>query len=224
MTYVMSDLHGCFSEYLRMLMHILFTEDDTLYILGDVIDRGEDGLKILKDAMARPNVHILRGNHEQMAMKALVACLSNDVCESDVYEQYALWLYNGGSPTVSAFCEQDAQTQKALLEYMHSMPVSRELTIYGRRFFLAHSVPDREKFLSGKANYHDYMWGNPEYGKIYREDTLIVTGHTPTMLIDGAAPGRIYMANNHIGMDCGVVFGKPLGCLCLDYMEEYYID
>ena len=39
MTYVMSDLHGCYDKYVQMLEKIGFGDGDTLYILGDVIDR-----------------------------------------------------------------------------------------------------------------------------------------------------------------------------------------
>lgn len=40
MTYVISDIHGCYEKYRTMLEAIEFTEDDTLYVLGDVLDRG----------------------------------------------------------------------------------------------------------------------------------------------------------------------------------------
>ena len=43
MIYVMSDLHGCFDKYKEMLSLIDFAPRDTLYVLGDVIDRGPDG-------------------------------------------------------------------------------------------------------------------------------------------------------------------------------------
>ena len=45
MTYVMSDLHGCYDKYAQMLEKIGFGDGDTLYILGDVIDRGPDGIE-----------------------------------------------------------------------------------------------------------------------------------------------------------------------------------
>ena len=43
MVYIMSDIHGrkdCFDD---MLKQIKLTENDTLYILGDVVDRNSDG-------------------------------------------------------------------------------------------------------------------------------------------------------------------------------------
>lgn len=45
--YVMSDIHGNFKKFLLMLERIDFKEEDSLYILGDVIDRGTKGLSIL---------------------------------------------------------------------------------------------------------------------------------------------------------------------------------
>ncbi len=54
MTYVMSDLHGCYEAYRTMLEKIHFGPDDRLYVLGDMVDRGPDGMKLLLDLMGRP--------------------------------------------------------------------------------------------------------------------------------------------------------------------------
>ena len=53
MIYVMSDLHGCYDKYMQMLEKIKFNNEDTLYVLGDIVDRGDDGIKILLDMMKR---------------------------------------------------------------------------------------------------------------------------------------------------------------------------
>lgn len=47
MIYVMSAIHGCYEKYRRMLDAIYFSEKDTLYILGDVRDRGKEGFTTL---------------------------------------------------------------------------------------------------------------------------------------------------------------------------------
>ena len=67
MTYAISDIHGCFDKYRAMLAEIDFSPRDVLYVLGDVIDRGPEGIKILQDMMLRPNVFPLLGNHELTA-------------------------------------------------------------------------------------------------------------------------------------------------------------
>ena len=69
MVYAMSDLHGCYDLYIKMLEKIKFSDEDTLYILGDVTDRGEDGIKILQDKMKRKNVVPILGNHDYTALR-----------------------------------------------------------------------------------------------------------------------------------------------------------
>ena len=67
MLYVMSDIHGEYDKYLAMLELIDLSEDDTLYVLGDVVDRGPEPIKVLQDMASRDNVYLIKGNHEGMA-------------------------------------------------------------------------------------------------------------------------------------------------------------
>ena len=62
-----------------------------------------------------------------------------------------------------------------------------------------------------------------DYNKVYSDDFYLVSGHTPTGLIDKVYDGKIYRKNNHIAIDCGAFFERPLGCICLDTMEEFYV-
>ena len=66
MRYIIADIHGCYNEYINLLKKIKFTDKDTLYILGDVVDRGPEPIKILQDMMKRKNVVHFIGNHEFM--------------------------------------------------------------------------------------------------------------------------------------------------------------
>ena len=47
-TYVISDIHGCFNEFMDMLKNINFPEQDKLIIAGDYIDRGTQSYEMLK--------------------------------------------------------------------------------------------------------------------------------------------------------------------------------
>ena len=49
MIYAMSDIHGQYEQFLTLLEQIGIRKEDTLYILGDVVDRGPEPMKILKD-------------------------------------------------------------------------------------------------------------------------------------------------------------------------------
>ena len=47
-TYVMSDIRGQFDAFMEVLELIGFADDDELYILGDVIDRGTKSIECIK--------------------------------------------------------------------------------------------------------------------------------------------------------------------------------
>ena len=47
-TYVISDIHGCYNEFLSMLEKIYFSESDNLVLAGDYIDRGKQSYEMLK--------------------------------------------------------------------------------------------------------------------------------------------------------------------------------
>ena len=227
MIYAMSDLHGCYDKYIKMLDKISFCDKDTLYILGDVVDRGDGGIKILQDMSERENVIPIRGNHDYLAHRLLKMLSHPSIgCNTDeCAETYRMWMYDGGAPTYNAFIKLTPAEQKKILAYMNSFLIYDETKTGGNHFFLSHTVPEKKRM----RNFDMLMWqefiiGEPEYEKQYFSDKFIVTGHTPTGLIDKKRAGRIYQQNNHIAIDCGAVFGKPLGCICLDTFEEYYTE
>ena len=66
-TYVMADIHGCYTEFQTMLKKIKFDgEKDELIIAGDIIDRGNENYEMLEYASSYPEgVTFLMGNHDK---------------------------------------------------------------------------------------------------------------------------------------------------------------
>lgn len=56
MIYAVSDLHVCYDKYIKLLERLNMTSDDPLCILGDIVDRGSDGIKIVLDLIKRDNI------------------------------------------------------------------------------------------------------------------------------------------------------------------------
>ena len=69
MKYVMSDIHGCYDRFQEMLSVINLRSEDKLFIIGDAIDRGKHGVKVLRHIMETPNIKFLLGNHELMLIE-----------------------------------------------------------------------------------------------------------------------------------------------------------
>lgn len=79
MIYAVSDLHGCYDKYIKLLERLNMTSDDSLYILGDIVDRGSDGIKIVLDLIKRDNIFSCRGNHDHCAQILLrIFAIPND--------------------------------------------------------------------------------------------------------------------------------------------------
>lgn len=228
MHYVMSDLHGCYDLYEKMLKKIRFCDEDTLFFLGDAADRGPEGIRIILDFLGRSNVLPLLGNHEDMfrhAVRSVNAQLSF-FGRYSVRRNFWNWTENnGGDITWQAYCALPENERIAIARWLEDLPLYQEVCVGGKTFLLAHAgvgsfVP--EKKLSVCTS-HDFIWGRMDYTQVYYQNRYLVTGHTPTVIIDPAARGRIWHGNNHIAVDCGAVFFGTLGCLCLDTMEEYYV-
>ena len=61
-TYVISDIHGEYDKFTTLLEKIDLKDMDTLYILGDVLDRGPNPVKTLLKLMEMPNVVLFHKN------------------------------------------------------------------------------------------------------------------------------------------------------------------
>ena len=231
MIYAVSDIHGCYDKYHELLEKINFGPDDTLYVLGDVIDRGPDGFKIMLDMAQRPNVVNLMGNHEAMAIDALSgmqnAIQSNGdiMLTEDDAEAVELWFYNGGELSLADFLWLNNEQTQTVWEYMCNMPLYKEVEAGGNQFVLVHGGLEGFSPSRPLDDYtpNEVLWCRPEKDTAYYPDKYVVFGHTPVQLLGDDTPAQIYRKDNLIDIDCGCVFSGRLGCLCLDTMEETYV-
>ena len=229
MHYVMSDLHGRYDLFLRMLEKISFSACDTLYLLGDLIDRGPDGIQLIRDVMKRPNVIPFLGNHEDMFYRVIRKIGKPiDLNERSVIrDTFFDWTgYNGGDVTWNSYRSLPQEQRAEVLDYLESLTVFDEVSVGGNTFLLVHAgvgawKPEKDP---NDCSLHDFIWEETDYSNVYYKDKYLVTGHTPTGLIDPVFSGRIIQKNHHVAIDCGAVFTGSLGCFCLETMEEIYVS
>ena len=229
MHYAIADVHGRYDLYLKMLDRIGFGDGDILYFLGDAIDRGPDGIKILLDMMSRTNVVPFLGNHEDMMLRVIgsIGKMLTPMEKADVEGTMIGWsAFNGGDVTWEAYCALPEEQRQALLGYLKTFRLYEETEINGHRFLLVHA--GLGKYAEGKTpadcTEEEMIWERMDYDRVYLPDVFLVTGHTPTGYIDPACRNRIVQKNNHIAIDCGAVFSGVLGCVCLETLSEYYVS
>ena len=69
-TYVCSDIHA-HADVLQAVLDRM-DEDDRLYMIGDAVDKGPDGMEALKMLMDDPRCEMLIGNHDLMMLQNLM--------------------------------------------------------------------------------------------------------------------------------------------------------
>ena len=229
----MSDIHGEYEKFMAMLEKIDLKDRDTLYVLGDVVDRGPHPIRTLLKMMEMPNVIPILGNHELMALTCL-PFLREEITDDflkrldrDKIRSLKAWMMNGSHTTMEEFRHLDYETQDDVLDFMEDFMVYAEVAAGGKRFLLIHAglghfSPDKD--LEDYA-LDDLVWDRADYSIRYFDDKEVVTGHTPTQNIEeNPRPGYVYRANGHIAIDCGACFeGGRLAAVCLETGEEFYI-
>lgn len=225
--YVMGDVHGEADRFHAMLDKIQLSEEDTLILLGDVVDRGPDGIALLLEIMEMPNVIMLLGNHESMMLE----CLSPEATSGQIRR----WNRNGNAPTLAAYMQLEPEVQQRLKTYLQVRPAHVELEVGGKRFYLVHAFPG--------ANVHDEVWRRPTLeSENPIPDYSVIIGHTKVLsmllpeekrkdyIAELAAKGehlKILHTPGFIDVDCACGYDdipvRALACLRLEDMVEYYI-
>ena len=223
MIYALSDIHGNTPAFDRVLSAISLTAADRLYIIGDVVDRGPDGVTLLRRIRRMPRTTLMLGNHEHMMIDRLR--------HPDEYAYQRRWYRNGGEVTETCFLALPGQEQEDLLRYLEALPVQISLAVGGRDFTLVHACPV-ELYDAGRSKYRDArefaVWEREMLTHSFPDGRTVVFGHTPTGYLQPTeGKMRVYREGQWIGIDCGCAYpdeGGRLACLRLDDLRVFYSD
>ena len=237
MTYVCADLHGYPRlSFLRLLQKAGFSGEDSLFVLGDVIDRGPDGIRLMQWMMAHPNVQLIMGNHESMLLSCAPffpllfrtvtdealsdAALLEDCLGKGMLELMEVWRRNGSSPTLEGLKRLSAEEREDLLDYVRDAPYFEAVECGGREFLLNHA--GWGNYEPGKTQYtaDEMLWNRPAITDCYYEKAITVFGHTPTAFYGEQYAGRMLRTDTWIDIDTSP---KPM-LLRLDDLTPIYPD
>ena len=230
--YVMSDLHGNYEGFMSILEQIKFSEEDELYVDGDIVDRGKGGIKILQYMMMQPNIYPIIGNHEYALMQVL-DFVTQEITEETISKIDEKTLQNiieyqniGGQVTLDEFHKLSKEEQQDIMEYLKEFAAYEEISVKGNKFVIIHAglIHFRPERKLDDYQLYELIFEAPDYEKVYIMDKYLVTGHLPTRAIEGAKPDEIYMANNHIAIDCASGYGGKVGCIRLDDFQCFYAE
>ena len=242
-TYIMSDIHGNSGRFYKMLKLIQIDwQKDYLYINGDIVDRGNDSLKLFYEILEMKkqygeHIVIIKGNHELFIDYYLSGYLPEG--------RYASF---GGKDTIRELKELDYGKQKELIEIIRRLPVYKEIIspIHGD-MVIVHSGFHPEQIVrneDGSVNVISSIeaalrWDEYQFlisGYLQDEapawltkglDKVVCVGHVPTMYLpDVQAPVICMKSGGKVIMtDCGAGHrGGRLGCIRIDDEKLFYVD
>jgi len=231
MIYVMSDIHGNRARFDSVMHQIGLCPEDTLYILGDVVDRFPDGIRILRRIMEMPNVKMLLGNHELMMLRAIEEnprfCETGTLlgCHKDS-RAFRHWYRNGGEATLNAFKHIRKKQRLEICSYLHTLPLNLDVEAGGRKYRLVHASP--VEFYDPEASRFESLttfavWERWQPGDPVPAGCTMIFGHTPTCHFQNTDPWEIWRGENAVGIDCGCGYREGrLACIRLDDGAVFY--
>lgn len=239
--YVVGDVHGCYDDFISLIEYIENNDSTASFILlGDIIDRGPNVMKMLLWAMDNVTVdgkyQMVLGNHELEVI--------------DWYHYHFLpWFnltntkyimpstYYDFSGVMGENRWLDINHLEPVITFFEERPLFINLDIKGELCFPVHIAhawyPDRN-CLPDLAD-EEYVWSRlhitKEFEDLERENAILIHGHTPTLSPDciqnGAIPRKIWFKKKSINLDCGCCykdFHGRLAALKLEDFTEYYCE
>lgn len=222
MYYAMTDIHGCYDEFKQALSH-WNPRSEKLVVLGDLIDRGPDSLKVIRELMnlhdANPdNVIVLKGNHDE----SFVAWALDTPIEDLGF--YYMDMHNA---TIESFYEGNTAKFKNASKRQ-------------RGEFIRHNFRKELRFLATRPMYHEtkniiFVHAGINLKSLdWHTDTRVMNhvrspfiyssikapkrvffGHTPTENLHVNKSNNIWFSKeaDKVAIDGGVVFGGQLNAV-----------
>ena len=225
MVYVCSDIHAEYDLFIKLLDKIKFSDGDVMYICGDVVDKGNDSIRLLQFIMQKDNILTIIGNHEYDFLKYYWGLTETP---ADDYDKVLKKLQE-------YFAFDGHLLDWDTVDFIDSLPYYLET----EDFILVHSgvpVDEKNQIVHPKAVKVEYLvydrnFKNPSV--LPNTDKCIFFGHTPTSYLCDKPNILKYKKNGSntnsikdyckIHLDVGTWISKTMACICVDTLEEFYV-
>ena len=161
--FIVSDLHGCYTQLIEELDKVLFDNTkDRLICVGDLIDRGPESIDCLK-LITKPWFHTVLGNHEVMMLR-----------------DDPMWTLNGGNWAL----EEDFALLDHYRDLIKELPYAIQVTRKdNKNIGVVHAEPEDDwnnitNWLKERITWYRNKV-RIENVQLVKNIDLVVCGHTP---------------------------------------------
>jgi serine/threonine protein phosphatase 1 len=223
---MISDIHGCWNEFNRLLIEVGFDPSkDQLILLGDYVDRGPSSKEVVeavKELVGSRQTIALKGNHDQRFV---------DFILQDSTAVQLKFLEHGGVSTLHSYCGLKIDTENAEMLQQAKLQI-RENYLEHLQFLdslpLYHEDPQHIYVHAGlnplylnwrEQPAHDFMYIKGEFHQSKPlTEKKVIFGHTRTVDLHGSP--SVWFGEGKIGIDGGCAFGEQLNGLI--YENGFY--
>ena len=228
MEYIISDIHGEYDLFIKLLKKIGFDSNDKMIICGDIFDKGPQSIKLLKYIRKQNNMIFIIGNHEYDFLKyynGIMRKLKDGFNKEEVLKKIN-----------SYFPKEDCELDWDDLNWLEDSPFYYETNDY----ICVHagiSINSNNEVINPLDNdinvlVYDRRFKDPEL--IINNSKCVFYGHTPTSYYTNEYKIITYKRKESINvnsikdlykvhLDWGTYLGGVLGCFCIDNCESYYV-
>jgi len=206
---IIGDVHGCFYT-LKNLFENIKDRCIEIFSVGDLIDRGPYSKEVVQFCIDN-NIMSVRGNHEDMLLKAIESTSENFWNRSNDID---LYFYNGGDKAQESYINSRSKNdfniyKKELeanghLEWIKSFPLRYESKVL---------VISHAGIIDGGDD-HTILWNR---GVPAKSEKFQIFGHTSVEDID-------YVEDFYINIDTACVYGNKLSALLIDKSTAKIVD
>lgn len=230
MTYFISDVHGEYDLFLKLLDKISFSASDKMYVLGDMTGKGVRSIELVDFIRRASNIKAILGNHEYDFLKYYHSLMQVAVTPADIdYVFEKLRKYFSGDR---------AELSWDTVDCIDTLPFYVETD----DFLCVHAGAEADKngkILPLKDQLPEFMVYSREFKEDYyaldAENKTVLFGHTPCSYNNseckfiktpkkGISNPKKLTDYSKIRLDCGVFITGSLGALRLEDMSEFYVD
>lgn len=205
--YVFTDIHGMSKQFDHIVTYMESQgKDYQCFYLGDACDRGPDGFEIMNKLLDNPKIVYLKGNHEDMFVKACHAFCDMAAEEGYTPYEYArahcfsivnvpydsdigLCMNNGGIPTLDAWLQHGCP--RDFVRKIQKLPLKAQVTIEDekgnpiRTFDMCHAGCIEEEWENDDEE--AMLWDRTHFSAVWDPadniSHILIHGHTPTIYL-----------------------------------------
>lgn len=225
MEYCISDPHGCYNLFCRLLDKIKLNGRDTLYVLGDFIDKGPDSIRLAKLIFSTYNIVCIAGNHEYDFLKYYHGLMRGTTDYEGVLRALRAYFFDGALldwETVDAIEALPLYVERNDWVGVHAgLPLHEDGTLVPPALAMPEQLVYDRRFKDADV--------------LPRKGRCVLFGHTPVRYLTGkdeilfyprpeAPAGRRKIGDYYkVQLDMMSTHSGVMGCVCIDTCRCFYV-